>query len=706
MTQEPDEEKHRQRLLEENRRLAQRCLELEAASRRQLDKLRTANAILNRGEADIRSLLESADVGFALTDLNFRIASCNRTLASMIGYATAEMVGVNFTRFVYVGKIPVFNRLASRNALRESGAVDSLIEMVSKDGGLVPCRFVVTDWIDENGALQGYFLLTFSASAELQTAGRLRELEEAVAEAEKSRTLFVEVVSRELRSPASGVVGMSRMLMDAGLDEHQQELAGVIHSSAASLVRLVDDLVDTVDLDPEEVRAAPEPVCPADLARGAANLFGVRAEEKGLELRVHVAADVPDRVMLDPHLLRRVLAHLMDNSLKFTERGHVSLLVDILETRIRFMVSDTGAGVEPAVENELFRPGLTPNPSATRRHGGIGVGLAICRRLVAAMGGVIGYESELGRGSEFHFSLPLVRAERDSDTRRIVPPPEALRLPPLSVLVADGNPMNGAMIQACMRFDGHRVALTDNGPDAAEKRRTGTYDLVLLDVNLPKLDGMQTLRIVREDEKERGAPRVPVLLMSSQGQMRQEDYYLRAGADGVIRKPVRILELMDAAARATGVKPLSIARAEPPGQYAANAGGGSIRRLDGAQLVNLGQVMPRGQFMGIMRFFLEDAVPKLLDLKSRAENPEPDHARIAFSAAKARGLAGFLGFVDLAELLGRLEGAGRTEAPPGKLAALADELPQIVDDSLEELRRILPDTFATISDMRGPSEEF
>lgn len=705
MNHESEQRKERhQQLIEENRRLVQRCLELEAASRRQLEKLRAANAVLTRGEADLRALLENATIGFALTDLNLRIASANHTLASIIGYSPAELPGINFTNFVYVGKLPAFNRLIGRDSRKSSA--EEIIELIARDGALIPCRIIASTWLDDAGAPRGYFILAFDAGPELVAAGRLRETELAMAEAEKSRALFMEVISRELRAPASSVVGMSRMLMDAGLSDRQAELAGVIHSSAGSLVRMVDDLVDVAKLDTVSARAHPEPVIPNDIALGVTNLFSVRAEEKGLALRIHTSPSVPDRVMLDPHLLRRVLAHLLDNSIKFTEKGHITLSIDQVGSRIRFMVSDTGPGVDPEVETELFRSELAQNSPSARRYGGIGVGLSICRRLVAAMGGSISHESEPGRGSEFHFSLPLVPARPNSDTRRIEAPLEMVHLPPLSVLVADANPISSRFIQACLHFDEHRSIVTDNGVDAADKCRHDRFDLVILDLNLPKLDGMQTLRLIRDDEREQAAGRrAPVLVMSSEAQLKAADFYRQAGADGVLKKPVSMLELMNAAARATGVKPLAMSRASAPGHYTPRVGGSSLRRLDGAQLVNLSQIMPKDQFTGMLRFFMDDAVQGLMRLHEDAQKPEADPERIAFSAAKARGMAGYLGFSALADLLKKLEKTCREQAPDAEISRLAREIPSVINDSLEEMQRILPETFATISDMRGPLEE-
>ncbi len=692
----------RDHLLDENRKLAQRYLELESTTRRQLEKLRNANAALIRGEANMRTLLENAAIGFALLDPNQRIVSINQTLCSLIGRAQPELPGESFNTLVYVGSLQAFTRLLGGPGGRESAS--GVVELISHDGTLVPCRLAVSDWVDESGTVKGVFVLAFSVEEEKRARSRLKEMEEALAEREKSRKLFLDVMSRELRTPASGIMGMIRMLMDAHLDERQAELAGVIHSSASSIVRLVDDMVDIVRLDAADQTLRPAPFRPVELVQGTANLFGVRAEEKGLEIKLAVSPMVPEWIAGDSLRIRRVLAHFLDNALKFTEKGHITLSVDVIGETVRFMVTDTGPGL-PSPDADPFAA-VTPDSPSTRRHGGIGIGLPISRRLVQLMGGKIGYESEPGRGSEFHFTVPFVLPDKGADTgEKYEPPPEAMRLAPLHILLADGNVLGRRVVRAFLQFDGHSLTQVDNGLDAAEKCRFNSFDIVLLDANLPKLDGLQTLRLIREDEKTTGRRRVPVLVFAAGDGGKDTEFYRRAGADGVLKKPIQPVELMAAMSEAAGVKPLAVSRPTAPGQYNAMASGGALRRIDGSQIVNLRQVMLDDQFMGILRFFMEDAVPGLIALHDTAEGKEPDRERIAFSASKARGLAGYLGFSALSDLLNRVETACRDKAEPEALRALTRELPMITDDTLEELKRILPEAFSTISAMSGPVAE-
>lgn len=682
-----------QRLLEENRRLAQRYLELENSSRRQVEKLRTANDVLAKGESHIRILLENAAIGFAMLDTNMIVVAANQTLTATLGYTEEEMTGEYLGNYVYVAKLPNFTRLFGGSD--EARSAQETIELVNREGALVPCRIAVSDWLDDKGESRGSFVLVFNIGEELDSIRRLREMELAVAETEKARKLFLDVVSRELRSPVTGIMGMIRMLMDADLSERQNELAGVIYSSANSLSRLVDDLVDIAKLDALDLKLEPTPVNPMQLVNSVDRMFHVRSEEKGLELGVTVGPAVPEAIMADGDRVRRVLAHLVDNAIKFTEKGRVTISLDLVGDNLRFMVSDTGPGLSAEINRDPFGE-RTSDSASLRRHGGVGLGLAICRRLVNLMGGKIDYESTPGRGSEFHFTLPVVIPDAKGQTL-MMPPLDAMRLPPMSILLADGNPMNRRVVKAFLQYDGHNLAVVDNGLDAAERCRAGGFDVALIDLSLPKLDGMQTLLLIRDDEKATGRPKLPVVLMGSHGGTRETGYYLRNGADAMVKKPIQPVELMAAMSKATGVKPVSVARREAPGVYAAETSGGSLRRIDGTQLVNLRQVMLDEQFLGILRFFLDDAIPGIINLRDMAAAAEPDRERIAFAAGKAKGMAGYLGFTALDELLGRIIVACRDHVAAEVLRAMTGELSLVVDDTLEELKRILPEVYATLN---------
>ncbi len=365
-----------ERLLEENKRLARRCIELESLMHREVERLRAANERLLHGKTDLRVLLQDAAVGVALVDMNLRIASANRALANALGYAVAELPGVTFSNFVYVGKLSPFTRLVNRSATH-AGA-EEIIELVARDGTLLPCRLEAGHWLDNDGAQQGHILLVFDARTEVLAGTRLREAEQALAEVEWGRRLVLE-------SLGGATERLSRR--DAGDFE-----------------RLVMDVLDIVRTGRAGGAPRVSDMAPADLAESVLSLFRRRAEEKGVALRAVVEEGVPATLTLESGRLRRALAHLVDNALRNTEQGEVLLRMDVTGGWLRLMVSDTGGGLPADTREALIRDSLSPEAPASLPAAG---GLAACRRFVAAMGGRFAFESAPGEGSEFHILLPL-----------------------------------------------------------------------------------------------------------------------------------------------------------------------------------------------------------------------------------------------------------------------------------------------------------
>jgi PAS domain S-box-containing protein len=688
----------------ENMRLAKRYLELEESSRRQIEKLRSANDRLMHGESHMRRLLDEAALGFMLLNRDFALVSANNALCALLDYGIDDLSGLDFRQFVYVGRLAAFSKLLEKTAAGGVGHDD--VELAGRSGAIVPCRISAAPWIDDGGAPQGTFVLVLDISREREAEKRTRDMRLAIRETEKAREMFLDIIGHEMRSSASGVMGMIQLLRETALDERQTELSGVVYSSANALKKLVDDLTEMAALETQDVKIRPAPLRASGLCSRVMGLFGQRAGEKGVNLRIDVAPAVPDVIVGDVGRLRQVLVHLVDNALKFTDRGRVMLAVDLMGDQVRFMVSDTGRGIDRNAQRELLDdPSRSGAARHSRRHGGLGIGLSICRRLVGLMGGKLGFESALGRGSEFHFTIPLVRpAVEETVKDEGSAATSALRLPPLNILAAESNPLSRKILKTFLRFDDHRLTLVENGVEAAEKRRAGDYDVIILDMQMPGLDGLQTLRIIRDWEEDAGKRPAPAIALTASALAEDENYYARAGMAGFVTKPFRPDELMSAISRAAGVEPLALASESAPAAYAAEASGGYIRRIDASQFMNLRQVMAGSQFISLMRFFMEDAVPGIVEISAMAERREPDRERIAFAAEKARGLAAYLGFGSMSEQLARVSAAARGGAVAEELRRQAAELSAVTDDSLEELKRIYPGVFATLSQAPAPDK--
>lgn len=687
-------------LAEENLRLAQRCLELEEAARRRIAKLESLTALLKSNDSDMRRLVEDVAFGFILLNKDQTLINANQAACDMMGRSLSDISGLDFRQFVYVEKLAAFSNMIEA-AMKSRQASTMEIDLTGVKGQLVPCRMSVSPWLDSTKGVQGVLVLAVDSAKEAQTDELIRRLRLNSREHQKSRDIIIGIVGRELAPPANAIIGMTRMLMETELSERQRELASVILSSADSLVRLVDSIGEMSSMGSDDMKLSLGTTNVLRLCRSVAAFFSARAEEKGLDLDVVLGLGVPEAIVADGLCLRRVLTHLVDNAVKFTKQGRVTISIDVIADKIRFMVSDTGQGLYSGAGEEIFDEYAPSRTTSARRYGGLGVGLSVCRRLVGLMGGKIGFDSVADKGSEFHFTIPLVVAspEETAAAARIDALPDAaavLRLPVMKMLVTAANPLLARQLSAMLGLDGHETTMVENGFDAAERARRENFDLLLLDLQTAKLDGVQTLKVIRDHEKKNQT--IPAVLLAPEAMRENFETFVQEGFGAVVAKPIDPAALMTAIRDATGVEPVG------------ECSGGicdpvftSVRRVNMRQLANIREMMDSTEFVGILQVFMEDSVPDVIRIIDMAEKGDPDWERIIFIATKARGFAAYLGLTDLANILARVSSEGRGGRSMEELLELVGDLQVTMDDTFEELKRVTPEAFSTLTDVSLPT---
>jgi signal transduction histidine kinase len=400
----------------------------------------------------------------------------------------------------------------------------------------------------------------------LRTA-QLTHAKNRAEDASRAKSDFLANMSHELRTPMNGVLGMVQLALDGDMPAARREQLQTIRSSAEALLGIIDGILDFSTVEAGHLPIVPVPTRLAVLAQAAVDAWTSRAGQKGLALQCELAEGVPPAVVVDAGRLRQVLVHLLGNAVKFTREGGVTLTVRVSGTApdgrplLVFTVGDTGIGIAPDRLDAIFQPFTQADTSMTRRFGGTGLGLTISSRLVALMGGTLSVHSVEGQGSEFTVTLPVGVADPaavampgspaaitgDGPGRRAGGAPQ--------VLVAEDNPVNQRITQQMLRKRKLAVTLADDGRQAVDAFQSGRFDLVLMDVQMPEMNGFEAVAAIRALEHAQGRRHTPIVAVTAHAMAGDRERCLEAGMDAYLAKPLRREVLFDLVDELLGAPP-------------------------------------------------------------------------------------------------------------------------------------------------------
>jgi len=516
------------------------------AEQRALSELSRAETLLDAIVDSIPSLLlvQEHDTGI--------VARVNRATEEFLGVARDEILGQPLTRCSQVIDEAHLARL--RKALAGGKTVSG--EEVFSDGAGRPRTHSIRRSLisDRDGRLH-----ILSVAEDITDVRNDKEaLRRAAAEAEaanRAKSEFLANMSHEIRTPLNGVMGVAGALARTPLAPDQQEMVSIIETSAKTLETLLSDILDLARIEAGRMELRPEPFDLGGSVNACVAVFEAAAHAKGLDMKVAVDGDALGSYVGDAGRIRQILSNLLGNAVKFTTHGAVSLKIsarrDEVSSILRFEVRDSGIGFDAETKARLFSRFQQADGSITRRFGGSGLGLAISRSLAEAMGGCLEADACPGKGATFTFTLELPRCEgaaevwSESQEREVAANP----LVGLRVLLAEDHPTNRRVVELILGAAGVDLTCVENGAEAVEAFQANPFDLVLMDMQMPVMDGLTAIREIRRGEQASGSGRTPIYVLTANAMPEHVGASVAAGADDHISKPIRAEALLEAVGR-------------------------------------------------------------------------------------------------------------------------------------------------------------
>jgi PAS domain S-box-containing protein len=607
-----------------------------------------------------------------LKDASGRYLGCNLAFERLVGRPRDAIVGSGMDALL-APLDAALHRHADEEVLRTGGALQYEARVLNLPDGPRDLLVAKAAVHDEDETITGVTAtlvdITEMRAAERELRRSLGALRQAKEEAEagtRAKSQFLAVMSHEMRTPLNVVLGTVGLLLDGPLSRDQHEQAEMARTAGRALLELVDDLLDFSRLEAGRLDLERIAFDPARLVRDTVALLAGSAREKALALACDVAPDVPRRVAGDPGRLRQVLLNLLSNAVKFTETGEVGVALELAGRDgegvvLRLRVRDTGPGIAPELLGSIFEPFTQGEDATRRRHGGTGLGLAIARRLTDLMGGTIEVASARGQGSAFTCTVRLGEpADGRYEEQDAGEPPRTSAVPPPArrVLLAEDNLMNQRVTRAQLERLGCVVDVAGDGHEAVRAAGQRCYDLVLMDCQMPGMDGYDATREIR---RQQGPGRhVPVVALTANALRGDRERCLLAGMDDYLAKPVDTRSLTRVLERhVPSQQPHLPSTAEPPRARSADPGTGELRPVDPAALaplIELEKTDP-GFLSVLVRDFDEGFRERLVDMQESLRDNDPAGLRSA--AHSLKGSAGIVGAVGMADLCLRLEGLAK-----------------------------------------------
>ncbi|MBP6277588.1 MAG: response regulator [Limnohabitans sp.] len=507
---------------------------------------------LRLSESKLQSIFKSVPEAIVVADSQGKIVQCNEATGTIFGYTMASLKGQRINMLMPAAeneKHDQYLQTYLKTGYKKLMNQPRVLSGRRQDGSVFPVRLTISETrLDSEHFFVG-IMQDFTAIQRAQDL--LVEAKDKAEQANRMRGEFLANMSHEIRTPMNGIVGMTELALDTASPEQQKEYLTLARDSANHLLQIINEILDFSKIEAKALELELLEVSPAQLIRHTVRSLEQLARVKGVELILETSPDIPDLVWMDPVRMRQVLTNLIGNAIKFTDQGSVTVKTELLpqvddqNALMRISIIDTGIGFDPERTEALFSPFTQADGSVTRSFGGTGLGLAITRSLLQLMGGFITAEGHPGKGASFVATLPVKKicqsivqapSPASSDQSSSLTPAEAMT-PSCSVLLVEDHEINRKLAEIMLQRMGYRYVIAADGQQALDRLAVERFDVVLMDVMMPVMDGVSALRQLRIQEAVSGH-RTPVLMVTAHAMTGDKERFMAAGADGYVSKPM------------------------------------------------------------------------------------------------------------------------------------------------------------------------
>lgn len=624
---------------------------------------------VTENEKRSRTIVDASLDAIIAIDQQGNIFEFNPAAEEIFGHRKEAVMGSNLAEIIIPERLRDAHAKGMAHYLKtgEGPVLGKRIELpaLRSDGEEFPAEVSIQAETTANGSI--FIAYIRDVTEQKRAEAELREAKDNAEAASAVKSEFLAMMSHEIRTPINGVIGSLSLLQDTQMNPEQEELTRTGRRSSEALLGIINDILDFSKMEAGKFILDSAPLKISDIIETVVLVVSPRAEDKGLAIQTHISQRVPDYLIGDEGRVRQILLNLVGNAVKFTDTGSVTIEVSIIEeseqdTKLRFDVIDTGIGISAENHDELFSEFTTLTPAYTQKFGGTGLGLAISKTLTDLMEGEIGFDSELEKGSRFWFSLPLRKLS-----------PEALETVANAeksladfkdmtfsgtILLAEDNPANQLVTRMALEKSGLRVDIASNGVEAVAALRQRPYDLVLMDIGMPELDGIGATAQIRELPSERS--KTPIIAMTAHVMQGDRSKLLAQGMDGYLAKPASREQLLTYIGE--WLEPVYETAAQTDDDTAAtdvapSEDSGGQTSLNKVALVQLGEDTDVTMLPHLIDTFITTGREQVEKIVAAAE--QQDFENIAAQAHALKSSSATFGAVELNALVKSIEQAGK-----------------------------------------------